>query len=134
MAGGFDGGHLNKSLINLIRKFAHPYHSLMARTLDAAFTIHLGIKIFSTCSNDQSSVLVQVYEGERAVTSGNNLLGKFELSAIPPAPRGVPQIEVSFAIDKNGILNVMAVDNSSGKENSITIRKDKGRLSEKEIQ
>ncbi|VDK42913.1 unnamed protein product [Taenia asiatica] len=91
-------------------------------------------KIFSTCSNDQSSVLVQVYEGERAVTSGNNLLGKFELSGIPPVPRGVPQIGVSLAIDKNGILNVTAVHNSSGKQNSISIRKDKDRLSEKAIQ
>ncbi|VDK27080.1 unnamed protein product [Taenia asiatica] len=91
-------------------------------------------KIFSTNTDNQSSVLVQVYEGEGAMTSDNNLLGKFELSDIPPAPRRTPQIEVSFAIDENGILNVTAVENSSGKQNSITITKDKGLLSEREMQ
>lgn len=69
---------------------------------------------------------VQVYEGERAMTKDNNLLGKFELTGIPPAPRGVPQIEVTFDIDANGILNVSAVDKSTGKENKITITNDKG--------
>ncbi|KAG8553095.1 hypothetical protein GDO81_003266 [Engystomops pustulosus] len=75
-----------------------------------------------------------VYEGERAMTKDNNLLGKFELSGIPPAPRGVPQIEVTFDIDANGILNVSAVDKSSGKQNKITITNDKGRLSKEEIE
>lgn len=70
---------------------------------------------------------LQVYEGERAMTKDNNLLGKFELTGIPPAPRGVPQIEVTFDIDANGILNVSAVDKSTGKENKITITNDKGR-------
>ena len=71
----------------------------------------------------------QVYEGERAMTRDNNLLGKFELTGIPPAPRGVPQIEVTFDIDANGIMNVSAVDKSTGKENKITITNDKGEFS-----
>ena len=75
----------------------------------------------------------QVFEGERGMTTGNNLLGKFELSGIPPAPRGVPQIEVTYDIDANGILNVSAVDKSTGRENKITITNDKGRLSKEEI-
>ena len=76
---------------------------------------------------------VQVFEGERALTKENNLLGKFELSGIPPAPRGVPQIDVTFDIDANCILNVSAIDKSTGWENKITITNDKGRLSKEEI-
>lgn len=72
--------------------------------------------------------IFQVYEGERAMTKDNNILGKFELTGIPPAPRGVPQIEVTFDIDANGILNVSAVDKSTGKENKITITNDKGTI------
>jgi len=79
-------------------------------------------------------VLIQVYEGERARTKDNNLLGKFELSGIPPAPRGVPQVEVTFDIDANGILNVSASDKTTGKSNRITITNDKGRLSKEEIE
>jgi L1 cell adhesion molecule like protein len=77
---------------------------------------------------------VQVYEGERARTRDNNLLGKFELSGIPPAPRGVPQINVVFDIDANGILNVSAEDKTTGQKNKITITNDKGRLSKDEIE
>jgi heat shock 70kDa protein 1/6/8 len=108
---------------------------IMTRLIESSTTIPTSkTQVFSTYADNQTAVTIQVYEGERARTGDNRLLGRFDLEGIPPAPRGVPQIEVSFDVNADGLLSVSAKDRTSGREQKITIKNERGRLSKEDIE
>ena len=134
-------GQASKNVTDLLLLDVAPL-SLGLETLGGAMTVIIPRNTtvpckkeqqFSTAADNQPGVEIKVYEGERAMTRNNNLLGNFHLDGIPPAPRGVPKITVAFDVDANGILNVSAVDTSTGKAGNITITNEKGRMSPEEV-
>ena len=122
-----------KSKALLSRLLQDDYGGVMTKLIDKNTTIPTKAQqVFSTADDNQGAVTVHVLQGEREIASANKSLGRFDLADIPPAPRGVPQIEVTFDIDANGIMNVNAKDKATGKEQSIVIKASSG-LSDEEI-